>query len=338
METCLKTLRFDPIAPLLSSDIVAIIYHTRRDLLHDRVAPASSLWRLPDVEKRLRNQQSNGAFKYPGNRPVTHPPHHYDMVETWKQFRYLVDQYAMTKRHAAAERAAEFLFSCQTPDGDFRGMIGNQYATYYTGAIMGLLIKAGYANDPRIEKGFRWLLSMRQLDGGWTVPLLTHKLSKEESARLFENKARPLEPIRSKHFSHNWTGMVLRAFAAHPKHRKSKAAKSAAMLLKTRFFKPDVYTSYKSPDYWVKFQFPFWWNHLVAAMDSISRIAIPADDPDVRAALDWFIEHQQPDGLWKLNDDKRKKNAQHAGAEEMRYWISLAICRILSRYKSRKHS
>ena len=62
--------------------------------------------------------------------------------------------------------------------------------------------------------------------------------------------------------------MVLRAFAVHPKHRNTKVAQVAARLLQSRFFKPDVYTSYKSANYWLRFEFPFWWNNLVAALDS----------------------------------------------------------------------
>jgi len=53
--------------------------------------------------------------------------------------------------------------TCFPPDRGRRlpGFIGNQYAPYYT-ARDALLIKAGYADDPRIEKAFQWLLSMRQ--------------------------------------------------------------------------------------------------------------------------------------------------------------------------------
>lgn len=330
MKPWLNQLRHDPIPPLLSSGIEAIIFHTRRDLLGERGLSIRSLWTLPDVGKRLGRQKPNGAFEYPGTKAVVHPPHHYDLLETWKQFRYLVHQYAFTRKHPAAERAAEFLFSCQTTQGDFRGMIGNQYATYYTGAIMGLLINAGYANDPRIARGFDWLLSMRQEDGGWTIPLLTHRLSKEQKARLFDADAEPLEPDRSKPFSHNWTGMVLRAFAAHPRQRRSKPARVASELLKTRFFKPDAYASYKSPDYWVRFQYPYWWNHLVAALDTISRIDSPHDDPHIQNALNWLIEYQQPTGLWKI-DYRPSRRAAPAQAIEMQYWISLAICRILTR-------
>ena len=49
----------------------------------------------------------------------------------------------------------------------------HQYSTTYSPAIMELLIKAGYDNDPRILKGFDWLLSIRQDDGGWALPFRT---------------------------------------------------------------------------------------------------------------------------------------------------------------------
>jgi len=58
----------------------------------------------------------------------------------------------MNKNHPAIRKASEYLFSCQTEERDIRGILANQYAPYYTGAIMYLLIKAGYENDPRIKK------------------------------------------------------------------------------------------------------------------------------------------------------------------------------------------
>jgi hypothetical protein len=184
-------------------------------------------------------------------------------------------------------------------------MIANQYATYYTGAIMAHLIKAGYLDDPRVERGFQWLLSMRQDDGGWTVPLLTHSLDRETQHRLTSQHADPVEPVRSKPFSHNWTDMVLRAFAAHPRYRESEEARAAGHLLKSRFFKPDVYSSYKAASYWVRFAF---------------------------TALDWLIEHQEPDGLWKVTYVKGKNPVDNERNRERRLWVSLAICRILKRF------
>jgi hypothetical protein len=62
-------------------------------------------------------------------------------------------------------QAAEYLFSHQTNEGDFRGIYGTQYSPNYSAAIMEFLIKAGYARDERIAQGFQWLLHIRSVTG-----------------------------------------------------------------------------------------------------------------------------------------------------------------------------
>ena len=200
-------LRYDPIPPLSAFDDEALRWFVRRDLLGESAGPVSRLWQLPGAQKLLRKQRPDGSFAVPAGKDK-HPAINYRLIETWRQFRYLVEMYGFTKDHPGAEKAAEFLFSCQTKEGDIRGMIANQYATYYTGAILSLLIQAGYADDPRTDKGMRWLLAMRQDDGGWTVPLITHPFSGKEMYRLTSRKMDPVEPDRTKPYSHNWTGMA----------------------------------------------------------------------------------------------------------------------------------
>jgi hypothetical protein len=331
MRTWRKQLHYDPIFPLLASGNEALQYFARRDLLEERTDPIDRIWELPDAQKILKKQRADGSFAFPAvkNR---HDAIHYPLIESWKQFRHLVEVYGMTKNHPPAERAAEFIFSRQTAAGDFRGFLANQYATYYTGAILSLLIQAGYGEDPRAEKGLRWLLSMRQDDGGWTIPILTHPFNGEEMHRLTSSFMEPVEPDRAKPFSHNWTGMVLRAFAAHPRYRKTKDARAAAGLLAERFFQPDVYSSYQSADYWIRFQYPFWWNNLVAALDSITRIGLNADDERIGKALRWLIDHQQKDGLWREDYAKPRSAGKPAPKQrEAMRWVSLAICRVLKR-------
>jgi hypothetical protein len=327
METWRRQSRFDPIPPLLSSGDEALQYFARRDLLEEQVEPIRHLWQLPEAQKILKRQQPDGSWTYPGKKK--HKDINYSLIETWKQFRFLIEKYRFSREDPPTQRAAEFLFSCQTGEGDIRGFLANQYATYYTGAIMSLLIKAGYEEDPRIEKGFQWLLSMRQDDMGWSVPLITRTFDRETKYKLTSQYAEPVEPDRSKPFSHNWTGMVLRAFAAHSKYRKSEAAKIAANLLKSRFFQPDCYTSYQAASYWVKFQYPFWWNNLVAALDSVSLID-PSRDEQMQKALDWLVDHQEADGSWRASyaKDKRVDNAK---TRETGLWVSLAICRVFTR-------
>jgi hypothetical protein len=153
MDHWLSQLKYDPIAPLLSSGNEAIRYFARRDLLGERVDPVDRLWQLPEAQRILRKELADGSWPRSGEKK--HPAVNYGLIETWRHFRFLVEQYGFIREHPQALKAAEFLFSCQTDEGDIRGILANQYATYYTGAIMSLLIQAGYEDDPRIEKGFR---------------------------------------------------------------------------------------------------------------------------------------------------------------------------------------
>jgi len=330
MDNWRKRLKSDPLPSLLSSGSEALRYFAKRDLLGEQVGPASQLWQLPEAQRILRKQLIDGSW--PRSGVEKHHAVNYHLVETWRHFRFLAEQYGFTREHPQAEKAAEYLFSCQTEEGDIRGILANQYATYYTGSIMSLLIQAGYADDPRIEKGFRWLLSMRQDDGGWSIPIITHKFDRATQYRLTSQHAEPVLPDRSKPFSHNWTGMVLRAFAVHPEHRKSEAAKLAACLLASRFFQPDRYTSYKAAGYWVRFEYPFWWNNIVAALDSVSLIGLSRDNEQVSKALNWLIDHQGEDGLWKGSYARPNvRETDVAKKRETAAWVNLAICRVLKR-------
>ena len=159
-------LAINPFPVLLDSGNKAINYFARRDLLSEAVPTINSVWELPEVQKLLKKQQSDGSWEKPGKKAEVYPHWHHKLVETFKRFRILVERYQFTKEIPAINQAADYLFTCQTREGDIRGFIGNQYATYYTGYILALLIRAGYNDDSRIEKGMQWLLSMRQNDGG----------------------------------------------------------------------------------------------------------------------------------------------------------------------------
>ena len=332
MSKWLAQLNFDPTSTLISLGNEAIVYFTKRDLLEQEVTPISQIWRLPEVQKILRNQQSDGSWKYAGKKAVIYPEFHYPLFQTWKNFRVLVEQYELTKKHQAMRKAAEFLFSCQTEQGDIRGMLANQYATYYTGAILAHLIRAGYQDDPRVEKGLRWLISVRQDDGGWTIPIITHKFNRKAMYRLTSENADPVEPDKSKPFSHNWTDMVLRAFAAHKEYRKCREARKAADLLKSRFFKPDVYTSYKAASNWVRFA--FWWPNIVTSLDSLSLMGYSKDDPDIRKALNWLVENQLSNGLWRITylEGKREGLCPNERTRERQLLLTLTIARIFKRF------
>ena len=228
----------------------------------------------------------------------------------------------MLREHPAISRAAEYVFSRQTEVGDFRGILGNQYTPYYSAALMELLIKAGYQSDRRIDKGFRWLLSVRQDDGGWALPLRT--VGEKLSAEVMRSPT--IEPDRSKPFSHLITGVVLRAFAAHDGYRKTNDARAAGRLLQSRFFKRDPYPDRGSVEYWTKFSFPFWFTDLLSSLDSLSYLGASRIDPSIAGALKWFESNQRPTGDWELYLVRGKSS------ENLDQHIGLAVCRVFKRF------
>jgi hypothetical protein len=322
-ESWRRTLRADPLPRLLGCRNPAIVYFTRRELLGERTGPVSSLWDAPAARRILRRQNADGSWTYPGGAARLRTPERYDQLETFRQLGVLVEQHGLARQHPALARAARYLFSRQANEGDFRGIYGNQYATTYTGAILELLVKAGYGADPRAQRAFRWLLAARQDDGGWAIPFRTHRipLSRFLDVRRYPE---PVPPDRSRPSSHLVTGMVLRAFAAHPVRVRSPEARAAAELLAARLYRRDAYGDRGDRSFWDRVSFPFWFTDVVSALDSLSRIGTAAEVPPIRAALEHVRGLQRADGTFAFRLLKGKD-------PELPLWICLAVCRSLRR-------
>lgn len=315
-----SVLAHDPISPLLASKNQAIILFTERDLLGNSSSDVQELWELREAKNIVRKQRNDGSWQYPGGNNKLRSAENYDQLETFRKLGYMIELYGFNQQSPAVAKAVNFLFSFQTEAGDIRGILGNQYTPYYTAAILELIIKAGYSDDPRVIKAFKWLSDIRQNDGGWAIPLRT----RGQKLDVISMKLDAVEPDRVKPFSHMVTGVVLRAYAAHKTYRQYPEAKEAGQLLLTSLFKADHYPDRSTSDFWLKFTFPFWFTDLISAMDSLTLLGFSRDEPQMQKALDWLIENQAADGLWHL---KTLKNP----SIKPDLWLSLAICRILKR-------
>ncbi|HEY8700040.1 MAG TPA: adenosine deaminase [Arthrobacter sp.] len=314
----LDVLRFDPIAPLLASGHPAVRYWADRELVQGSVSrPAEELWDLPVPRRIVRRQGAEGAWAYPGRRPRARTD--YDLLETYRQLGFLVEMFGLTREHPALAAAAEYVLSHQSAQGDLRGIYGNQVSPNYTAGLIGLLVKAGYPDDPRMDLAFSWLEASRQDDGGWALPLRTRGRNLDA---LDEPDTIPADPARP--FSHLITGVVLRAYAAHPRHRASPAAKKGAELLAGRFFEPDAYPDKGRVADWTEFCFPFWMTDLVSALDAISVIRPDFRSEKTDRAREWLSGRQEPTGLFTghLLRDR---------FHDLPLWFSLAVCRVFSR-------
>jgi hypothetical protein len=319
-------LHHDPLPALLASQNPAVAFWAARGgkvpgaPATAAAATAQTLWNLPEAQCIIGRQQPDGSWKYPGGNRRVRSAENYNQIETYRQLGYLVEMYGFDRSNPAIARAAEFMLHFQTPAGDIRGILGQQYTPYYTGGILELLIKAGYGDDSRVDRAFAWLASMRQNDGGWAIPLRTRGrkldvISMDEPA---------LEPDRARPSSHLVTGMVLRAYAAHPRYRHAPEVRPAAKLLLSRLFRPDTYPDRRTAGYWLRFTFPFWFTDLISALDTLTLLGFSATDPQIARGVRWLADQQQPNGLWQL---KTLKNPQLNPS----LWLSLAIARIMRR-------
>jgi hypothetical protein len=325
MAGWLDALRYDPMPLLLDSGCGPIVFFAERDLLDQDPGPVQTLWENQQAKRIIARQKSDGRWEYPGGgNGRIRPAEDYDQIETYRQLGVLVEEYGLDRTHAIIRRAARFLFAHQTEEGDFRGIYGRQYSPNYTAGMMELLVKSGFGDDTRIERGFRWLLSMRQDDGGWSIPFRTGQSSPH--VRWTEAmRSEPISPDRSRPFSHLVTGVVLRAFAAHHKYRHSPEARAAGELISHRFFKADSYIDRKAPEYWERVAFPFWFTDVISTLDSLSLLGLKRDHAGIGEALHWLAERQASDGSFRLKLLKdRDRN--------LNYWACLAACRVFKRY------
>lgn len=313
----------DPRRSLEKFEDEALNFWVEKELRQSTPDDQSRLWDLPDAQSILAKQRQYGGWDYPskdfGGKSWGSD---YRLLETFRQLRILVEVYGFDKRHPAMDAIVDFVGGFQSKAGDIRGILGNQYMPYYQGAITELLIKAGYKEDSRIQASLAWMLSMRQEDGGWIVPIQAIPPARRTD-ELWSGK--PVEPDRSRPSSHMATGMVLRAFAAINELVQSYNVDSAIHLLVSRFFQSDKYNDRRHKDYWLKFQFPFWWTDLVSAIDSASRSGLTLENNYLMQGQQWFMDNQADDGLWDTGYGKGRRS------DANRAWVGLAICRNILR-------
>jgi len=309
-------LRFDPIPLLLTTADEALFYNVQKDLLAETGVDQNKIWKSKPVQNIIKRQSTEGCWEYRGKQPGGELGENYRLIETWKMVRLLVGKYAFHRDHQPIQRAAEYIFSCQTEEGDTRGILSNQYMPYYNGVILELLIQAGYQQDERVLRALDWLLGMRQHDGGWIIPMNMFPLS--QYYRLAAGE--PLPPDRALPSSHMATGMVLRAFCRHPLYNKRMEVLRAADLLASRLFLKDTFTSRQAAAYWFKLQYPFWWTTLLSALDTLARFGFDHNDERIEKGLEWFIENQNRDGTWHASYDRTDPSADA--------WITFAVCRM----------
>jgi hypothetical protein len=324
----INILLINPIETFLKANDSNLRYFVLRDLLDEKINKPVNYLKTPEIRRILSKQLPDGSWRFPGNASMEKfPSINYFLIETYKSLHILTGKYELTIEQPEIKKATDYIFTCQTKEGDIRGILGNQYMPYYCGAILELLIKAGLASDTRVSLAMEWLKSNRQNDGGWMIPLqaISEKRNKYDN-NLYNSPSLAFDySLASSHLA---TGMIIRAFSIHPDYKNDIVTKNAGEFLLSRLFKADKYTDRQDANFWIKFKYPFWWTDLICVLDSLYNIGFTIKNKQIEKAIEWFLVNQQNDGLWNTQFDKG--NPEKVG--ENRTWVGYSICRMLKKY------
>lgn len=282
----------DPIPRLLREGTPSVLARVRRDLIDDSEAPtAREIAGYREVQAVLRKMERDGSYLPRAPEKAIGSGKFARCLATVRAMDRLADLGLRVEDESGAtpqlRRMADVILSSQASDGGIADLAlaetptarSKVVALHFHGWAMSALCRAGFEADPRVEKGFQLLLSLRQDDGGWAW----------RGVRT-ESAARPS--------SHLVTGMVLRAFASSSQRCTSRDARRAAELLATRFLQPDRYEDRKAPSYWEILTEPRLYTDVLDALDTITSIGLGKENSGVRTAEAYLRSRQATDGLW----------------------------------------
>ena len=282
----------DPIPRLLREGTPSVLARVRRDLIDDSEAPtAHEIASYREVQAVLRKMEKDGSFAPRVPEKGMGSGTFAVCLATVRALDRLADLGLRVEGDGSAtpqlHKMADVILASQTSDGGIADLAlaetpkvrSKIVALHFHGWAISALCRAGFESDPRVEKGFQLLLSLRQDDGGWAW----------RGVRT-ASAARPS--------SHLVTGMVLRAFASSAQRCTSREARRAAELLATRFLQPDRYEDRKAASYWEILTEPRFYTDVLDALDTITSIGLGKENSGVRTAEAYLRSRQSSDGLW----------------------------------------
>lgn len=275
-----------------------VIYRTLKDLLNQDESQADVAAARQAVSKHklitaiLDRQHSQGYWGKPKDIHTWWPR----KDTTFWMLGVLADL-GLTLENPHMARAAEYILNLQLPEGGFWGFEPYKAAECHTAILLEALVKVGLADDARIHRAFRWLLSRQRLDGGWWC---------KDTGQM----AGPREKEPSCPFA---TMFVLGALAQRPELQKHSASQRAVDFLLSCW---DNKGKLKYPGHdsqigagWEKLKYPFTGYRILKFLDVLSRFPVARGDSRTQEILNLLRakadEHGrfQPESIVKVWTD-----------------------------------
>lgn len=206
----------------------------------------------------------------------------------------------------------------------FGGGLPSYVIPCLTGNLVWSLIRLGYLNDARIQKGIEWINNYQRFDDGETSPPRTGPY--EKFIMCWGN-----------HSCHMGVVKAVKALAEIPAAKRSGAtqltiSRGVEYLLLHHIYKKSHNLNSVSKPGWLKLGFP-----LMYQSDILEILLILSQlncrDPRMQDAIDMVLSKQDPQGRWKLENSfngKYSVNIEKKGNPSK--WITLHALRVLKSY------
>ena len=192
-----------------------------------------------------------------------------------------------------------------------------------TGNMIWSLIKLGYLNDPRVQKGINWITTYQRFDDGV-----------DQAPKGWPYDC--WEICWGKHTCFNGVVKSLKALSEIPVEKRTKAIKctieqGAEFLLKHHIFKRSHNLNRVSKYEFKKFGFPLMYRtDVLEILDILTKLVYK--NKRMQEAIDLVISKQNENGRWKLeNSYNGRYYVDIEQKDKESKWITLHALKVLKR-------
>ena len=193
-----------------------------------------------------------------------------------------------------------------------------------TGNMVWSLIRFGYLDDPRVQKGIQWITKYQRFDDG-----------EQNLPKNWPYKAH--KACFSKHSCHMGVVKTLKALAEIPENKRNPDVKNTInhaveYLLIHHIYKRSHDFSKKSKPGWLRLGFPLMWQtDILEILDILTRLGVK--DERMQDAMDIVVSKQDDQGRWILENTFNGRfitNIETKGKPSK--WVTLNAIRVLKKY------
>lgn len=335
MKNWKTLLKKDPKDWLLGEDNASVRYFTLTDLLekstdNSEVIDAKKQIMNLDVVQKILSKQNPGGYWF-------EPENFYAKTKyrgtVWNFI--ILAEIGADKNDKRIKNTAEFILnnSQDSKSGGFahrrsktKGGLPGMVIPCLTGNMIWSLIRFGYLDDLRVQKGIEWITKYQRFDDG--VQNLPEDWPYKSHKACF-----------SKHSCHMGVVKSLKALSEIPKNKRSKEVRktiddAVEYLLIHHIYKRSHNLSKVSKPSWLQLSFPHMYQaDILEILDILTLLGIK--DERMQDAVDILISKQDEQGRWNL---ERTFNGRFIANIEQKdkpsKWITLNALKVLKRYYS----